>query len=169
MSIQGVGGVVRPLFRALAIPASGLSAQRARIDVIAQNIANAETTRTPEGGPYQRRVVELAPRRVAGDAPPQIVAGEIVPGVRAGEIPVPGQPQEAAVGVAVEGVATDGTEGPLVYDPGHPDADENGYVRHSNVRITDELVDMMQARRMYEANASVFEAIKGMLKRATEI
>lgn len=169
MAIQGVGGAVRPLFRALAIPASGLSAQRARIDVIAQNIANAETTRTPDGGAYQRQVVQLAPQQVDGAPAVQIVAGEITPGVRAGEIPLPGGPQEAAVGVGIEGVATDTTEGALVYDPGHPDADANGYVRHSNVRITDELVDMMEARRMYEANASVFEAIKGMLKRATEI
>lgn len=167
----GGGGLIRPMFRALAVPASGLSAQRARIDAIAQNIANAETTRTPEGGAYRRKVVQLAPGGV-GPVPvqPMIVAGEVMPGVRAGELPAPGSANGTdAIGVTVEGVAEDMTEGALVYDPGNPDADDNGYVRQSNVRLTDELVDMMEARRLYEANASVFQAVKGMLRRATEI
>jgi flagellar basal-body rod protein FlgC len=71
--------------------------------------------------------------------------------------------------VRVAGVAEDTTEGPLVYDPGHPDADTNGYVRMPNVELTQEIVEMMEARRYYEANATAFQAIKSMLQRATQI
>lgn len=168
---QGIGpGVpsVRPLFRSLLAPASGLSAQRQRLDAIASNIANAETTRTENGGPYRRQVVSTEPAALLPPGTPAIVAGR-VPGsmVRAGELPPPAG--DAAVGVRVAEVVEAAGEGPMIYDPGHPDADESGYVRMPNVRITDELVEMMEARRMYEANASVFEAMKGMLRRALEI
>lgn len=167
----GSGPQVRPMFRSLAISASGLSAQRARMDAIAENIANAETTRTSQGGPYQRQTVQLAPGQVSPAAnTPVIVAGELPYGVPAGEMPTAQSMVEGpAVGVQVAGVAQDTTQGPLVYDPGHPDADANGYVHMPNVRITDELVDMMDARRAYEANASVLQAMKGMLTKAVEI
>jgi flagellar basal-body rod protein FlgC len=72
-------------------------------------------------------------------------------------------------GVAVRGIAEDATEGPLVYEPGHPDADAAGYVRYPNVRITDELIDLMDARRVYEANATVFQSAKAMLRRSIDI
>ena len=72
-------------------------------------------------------------------------------------------------GVRVAGVATDATEGPLVYDPGHPDADEAGYVRYPNVDITQETVDMLMARRAYDANATVFQVLKSVLHKALEI
>ncbi|MBX6363360.1 MAG: flagellar basal body rod protein FlgC [Gemmatimonadetes bacterium] len=158
----------RPLFRSLAIAASGLSAQRRRMDVIAANIANAETTRTPEGGPYQRQGVELAPAPVrTGQLPTMPVAGELPGGVPAGKLPSP--ELEAEAGVEVVAQVQDPTEGPLVYDPGHPDADASGYVRYPNVRVTDELVDLMDARRAYEANATVFQAMKGMLRKAIDI
>ncbi|HET9986185.1 MAG TPA: flagellar basal body rod protein FlgC [Longimicrobiales bacterium] len=158
----------RPLFRSLAIAASGLSAQRRRMDVIAGNIANAETTRTPGGGPYARQGVELAPAVVPTE-PVAVtpIAGELPGGVAAGELPAPAL--EADAGVEVVAQLQDATEGPLVYDPGHPDADASGYVRYPNVRVTDELVDLMDARRAYEANASVFQAMKGMLRKAIEI
>lgn len=177
MPIGGIGGFggffggdrVRPLLRGLLAPSSGLSAQRRRLDVIATNIANAETTRTENGGPYRRQVATLEATATSGlIAPGSIVAGR-VPGsmVRAGELPRPQSLAES--GVRVAAVEEAGGDDVLVYDPGHPDADEAGYVRRPNVRITEELVDMMEARRLYEANASVFEAMKGMLKRATEI
>jgi flagellar basal-body rod protein FlgC len=73
------------------------------------------------------------------------------------------------VGVRVAAIAEDNSEGALIYDPSHPDADDKGYVRMPNVNITDELVDMMDARRMYEANATVFQAMKNMLQRAIQI
>jgi flagellar basal-body rod protein FlgC len=158
---------IRPLFRSLGIAASGLSAQRQRIDVIGTNIANAETTRTAEGGPYQRRQVAL---QAAAYQPEGgiVEAGRIIPtGEPAGELPLPMLNGEG--GVEVAGVFENPTEGALVYDPAHPDADENGYVRMPNVNITDELVDLMDARRMYEANATVFQAMKGMLQRAVQI
>jgi flagellar basal-body rod protein FlgC len=127
----------RPMFGTLSISASGLSAQRFRMDTIATNIANAETTHTADGGPYRRRTVEMQ----AADG----------------------------AGVQVTGVSEDATAGPLVYDPGHPDANADGYVRYPNVSVTDEMVGLMDARRMYEANATVFQATKSMLKAAIDI
>jgi flagellar basal-body rod protein FlgC len=129
--------VGRPMFGTLAVSASGLSAQHFRMDTIATNIANAETTHTAEGGPYRRRTVEMQP---ADDA-----------------------------GVQVTGVSEDATAGPLVYDPSHPDANADGYVRYPNVSVTDEMVGLMDARRMFEANATVFQATKSMLKAAIDI
>lgn len=169
--IGGPGGIrpgMRRLFRGLDIAASGLSGQRRRIEVSAENIANADTTRTAEGGAYRRKVVGLAPGEVRepGLAGP-IVAGELPVAIRAGEIPT--LSADGQRGVVVTGVEEAAGEGPLVYDPSHPDADEDGYVRYPNVRVTDEMVTMMEARRLYEANATVFDAVKSMLRRATEI
>jgi flagellar basal-body rod protein FlgC len=72
-------------------------------------------------------------------------------------------------GVQVSGIVEDASEGPLVYEPGHPDADASGYVRYPNVRITDEIVDLMDARRVFEANATVFQSAKQMLRRSIDI
>lgn len=180
------------MFRSLAISASGLSAQRQRMEAIASNIANAETTHGADGAPYRRRVALLAAGDAAG-APGQ--SGAVVPGQPVGgagpfngippfEVPsvsadaprsfrVPvletSGPSDSGAGVHVAEVREDGSEGELVYEPGHPDADKNGYVRYPNVRITDEMVDMMDARRVYEANATVFQAAKTMLRRALDI
>lgn len=162
--------IVSGLFRSLAIPATGLAAQRRRIDTIAMNIANAETTRTGEGGPYRRRVAELRP---ASAPPPHVIDhGRIfvprvpeVPRVDEGFWPL----VETAHGVEFVGTRVDESEGPLVYDPGHPDADANGYVRYPNVNLVRETIELMEARRTYEANATVFEAMKSMLQRALRI
>ncbi len=154
----GLRGSIQPFFRSMAIAASGLSAQRVRIDAIATNIANAETTRAADGMPFRRRVVELREIPYADLA---AAAGN-----------TPRLPQRAGVhagGVEVVGMAEDPTPGPLIYDPGHPDANEAGYVERPNVRITEEMVDLMEARRLYEANATVFEAVKAMLRRATQL
>lgn len=157
MASEGIGGPgVQPRFRSMAIAASGLSAQQTRIDTIATNIANAETTRTAGGGPYRRRVVRLQ----------EVPYAEVASAAGVGA--VRGADGEAG-GVQVVDVVEDPTPGPVVYDPGHPEADENGYVEHSNVRITDEMVDLMEARRLYEANVTVFEAVKAMLHRAAQI
>ena len=160
-------GLVRPMFRTLGISASGLSAQRQRLETIASNIANAETTRTEDGMPYRRRVVRME----AGN--PQGQPFELAPG---GPPPVPspfrlpsGAPLEPLEGVRVAAVEEDASEGALVYDPGHPDADQAGYVRMPNVRLTDEMIDMLDARRAYEANATVFQSAKAMLRRALDI
>jgi flagellar basal-body rod protein FlgC len=180
------------MFRPLAIAASGLSAQRARLETVASNLANAETTRTDGGGPYRRRVAVLesatGQTQLFGATTPAGLSGTVanpvapfgVPAFRvpalaaAGDdprvVPLPiAPPDDGMHGVRVGGVAEDGSEGPLVYDPGHPDADPNGYVRYPNVRVTDELIDLLDARRVYDANATVFQSAKAMLKKALEI
>lgn len=167
-----IGGV-RGLLRSLAIPATGLSAQRRRMDVIAMNIANAETTSTAEGGPYRRKVLQLreAQSEIAGrDNGMPLRRGVL--DVTVPEVPPVGSfpaAVEVAFGVESAGMVEDATEGPLVYEPGHPDADEAGYVRYPNVNITRETIDLMETRRAYEANATVFDAMKSMLRRATQI
>lgn len=159
------------LLRGLSIPATGLSAQRRRVEVISMNIANVGTTRTEAGGPYQRRVLEL------GEA--QSYRQGTVDGrpVRHGQIDVPEVPMvgsfhdavEQAFGVEVVGETVVPGDGPIVYEPGHPDADASGYVRYPNVDLTQERIDLMEATRAYEANATVFDAMKSMLRRALQI
>lgn len=171
--------LVKPMFRTLGIAASGLSAQRARLEVTAQNLANAEVTRGADGKPYVRKVVQMASspldQRSGGPGmlplPPVLTQpGEIAPVARPPQFSLsPRHPVEGANGVAVTGVAEDATQGPLVYDPGHPDADTNGYVRYPNVRVTDEIVELMDAKRIYEANATVFQSAKQMLRKALDI
>jgi flagellar basal-body rod protein FlgC len=154
----------RTMFRTLGIASSGLSAQRQRLEVIATNVANAETTRTDGGTPYRRRVVRMEAATQPGE--PWEVAQPGDPSLM--RTPT-GTPVENALGVRVTAVEEDPTEGPLVYEPGHPDADANGYVRYPNVSITDEMVDLMDARRVYEANATVFQSAKAMLRRSLDI
>lgn len=140
--IERLGGV----FRGLGIASSGLSAGRVRMETIATNIANAETTRTADGTPFQRRIVELT------------------------EVPLEEtKDTDTGGGVRVASVSEDGSEGRLVYDPGHPHADERGYVEMPNVDMTTEMIDLMETRRFFEANASVFDAIKSMLSRSARI
>ena len=184
---------VRPMFRSLAIAASGLSAQRQRLETIASNLANAETTRGPDGTPYKRKVAVMqaasAETQLFGATTPPGMGGTVanpVPpfGSNAFQVPALAAAQrgdsgalqvpllggdDGLHGVRVAGIAEDQTEGPMVYDPSHPDADQNGYVRYPNVRVTDEMIDMLDARRIYEANATVFQSAKAMLKKALEI
>jgi len=133
----------------LAISSSALQAQRLRMDVIAANLANAQSTRTPEGGPYKRRDVIL----------------ESVPGDRFGDIL--GAEQGAAVRVAR--VAEDDKPPRVVFDPGHPDADARGYVSYPNVNPITEMVDLMAATRAYEANVAAVNATKRVLEAALSI
>ena len=182
------GGTVRPMFRSLGLAAGGLSAQRQRIETIAGNLANAETTRTDAGGPYKRKVAVLqaaspetrpfdallpaANGNAKGPLPFGAAAFDVpvLGGDRPGTITVPVLPTDDGVnGVRVAEVAEDQSEGPLVYEPGHPDADANGYVRYPNVRVSDEMIALIDARRIYEANATVFQSAKAMLKAAINI
>ena len=156
--------LIRPMFRTLGIAASGLSSQRQRLETVASNIANAETTRTEQGGPYRRQTVRLEAKEFPGYPYETNQAGD--PSLF--RLPS-GDPIDAMHGVRVAAIEEDPSEGPLVYDPGHPDADGNGYVRYPNVRITDELVDMMDARRVYEANATVFQSAKAMLRSSLDL
>lgn len=136
----------------LNISASGMSAQKLRLDVAAENIANKETTRTENGGPYRRKMVVL---QAAQDHTFRnalyAAAGSQVSGVRAAQI------------------ADDETQLNPVYDPTHPDADENGYVQMPNVDLVKETIDSMSATRSYDANITAFNAMKLMMQKALEI
>lgn len=158
-----INNTTNAMFRSLRIAASGLSVQRQRLETIATNIANAETTRGADGTPYKRRFVQLE----AGRATSAITDPAFTDEVATAAALTGGD--DDANGVRVAGVVEDTTEGPLVYDPGHPDADQNGYVRYPNVRVTEEMVDLMDARRVYEANATVFQSAKAMLRRSIDI
>lgn len=136
------------IFTGMNISASGMTAQRLRTDVISENIANANTTRTPEGGPYVRKNVVLA-EKVSFDQTFGEVLHRSIGGVSNGV---------KAVAITKD---TD-TDMNLVYDPSHPDADENGYVVYPNVNVVTEMVDLIDATRSYEANATAFEASKNL-------
>lgn len=185
----------RPMFKSLGIAASGLSAQRQRMEVIAQNIANADVTRGADGQPYKRRelVLEAANSQNAlfnGDSTASAFGsgsangavrgsngneGLSVDGRKSIEVPVLQTtggvtgPLAGQFGVAVVGVAEDQGQGRLVYEPGHPDADANGYVRYPDINTTQETVKLLDAKRMYEANAAVFQTAKSMLRAALDI
>jgi flagellar basal-body rod protein FlgC len=177
----------RPLFRAIGISASGLAAQRERMEVIATNLANAEVTRTANGGPYRRQVARLeaataetAPYGGTGQPAlngtlpaPQAPFGAApfgVPGDAPQRVEVPVLPtDDGRHGVRVAEIAEDPRDGKLVYEPGHPDADTNGYVRYPNVDPTQEMVDLLDARRLYEANLTVLQSAKQMLRQALDI
>lgn len=138
------------MYSSLRISASGLSAQRMRLDVIADNIANAETTRTEEGGPYVRKVVSFE---------------ENVATVLKG-----GKIEKKPNGVKVSSISKDtSSEFTTVYDPTNPDADENGNVTYPNVSILNEMVDLITASRAYEANVTAMDAEKKMAMKAIEI
>ncbi len=133
--------------------ASGLGAQRLRMNLISSNLANAGTSRTPEGGPYRKKtlVLEAAPVRKPFGS---VLASEM---------------DRFNVGVRVAGVQEDPTSGQRKYDPQHPDADENGYVTLPNVNVVEEMVNMMAAIRSYEANVTAINAAKDMALKALEI
>jgi flagellar basal-body rod protein FlgC len=153
------------MFRPLDISASGLSAQRLRMETIATNIANAETTHGPTGVPYRRRVVRL---EAVEQQPTPAQYPPLPSQQQAGGVTVP-DPTAAMGGVRALAVEEDPSDYQMVYDPGHPDADAQGYVKYPNVNVTTEMVDLMEARRVFEANASVFEAAKGLLRRSINI
>lgn len=146
-------------WNSLRIGASALSAQRLRLDIISNNIANAETTRTADGGPYQRQDVIFTPQGENSFLPKFLLA-------RKGTV---SGPSMGSAGVKVAKITTDQTAGPRVYDPTHPDADAEGYVTYSNVNIVVEMTNMLSATRSYEASLSVVEAAKKMALKAIEI
>lgn len=139
----------------LQINASGLTAQRLRMDVIAENLTNASTTRTAEGTPYRRRYTIFEPREQMQSFR-SILTGEE-------------EKLSAGRGVRVSTIAEDPAEFKLKYDPTHPDALEDGYVRLPNVDTAQEMVDMLGATRAYEANVTALNAVKDMAMRALEI
>ena len=142
------------LFGSMAISGSALTAERLRLDIIANNLANVNTTRTAAGGPYRRQMAVFAPR------------GEQVQWMFPGIEP---NPPFRGKGVRVAGVVQDGTEFKKVYQPGHPDADAAGYVSYPNVNVATEMVDLMAATRAYEANVAAIGAARTMAQSALDI
>lgn len=143
----------------LRIGSSGMSAQRLRMDIISNNIANAETTRTAEGGPYKRQDVVFMPKAQSTFLP------EFVRARQAQDIEVTSEER----GVKVSEVTTDESEGLKVYDPTHPDADKDGFVTYPNVNMVVEMTNMLSATRSYEANLAVINFAKQMALRAIDI
>jgi len=141
------------LFDAIDTAASGLSAERMRMDVTAENLANAQTTRGADGQPYRRKVVVLQ------EAVPSNF-GSTLRGAMKGT---------NTTGVRVAEIAQDATPNRLVYDPGHPDADPRGYVSMPNVQPVTEMVDLISASRGYEANVTVMQTSKQMFSKTLEI
>lgn len=140
--------------KALDISASALTAQRFRMDVISENIANAEVTRTQNGQPYRRRMVVMGER--ANSKP---FVDHLNNNLNS----------NIGNGVKISRIIEDPKPFKLVHDPSHPDADENGYARHSNVEIVTEMIDLMSASRSYEANITAFNATKNMALKSLEI
>jgi len=142
-------------FNSLDIGASALTAQRLRMDIIAQNIANASTTRTSDGTPYRRKVTVFEERTL--NAPFSDYLTESSKDMFIGK------------GVRVARIVEDNSPFKRVYDPGHPDADEAGYVNMPNVDIITEMVNMISATRAYEANVTAINSSKSMALKALEI
>lgn len=142
------------LFQAFNISASGMTAERFRMDTIAQNIANVNTTRTEDGTPYRRKIVTFAEKSVT----PFTTYYESARARAVGN------------GVKVTSVKEDNeTDFKMEYDPSHPDADENGYVYYPNVNTVTEMTNLIDATRAYEANTTAFEATKNMVQSALSI
>jgi len=143
------------MFSAFNINASGLTAQRYRMDVISENVANASTTRTEDGTPYRRKAVTFAQK---GN---QTSFSKVLGNISAGY---------SGQGVKVASVFEDTeTEMNMVYDPSHPDADENGYVTYPNVNIIMEMTNLIDASRAYEANSTAFNASKSIALKGLEL
>jgi flagellar basal-body rod protein FlgC len=151
------------LFTGIEISASGLTAERARMNVIAENLANANSTRGADGLPYQRKAVILESR------PLQSFASVLDTARAAVSRPGAGQGAPPAGGVQVSAVVPDGAPGRRVYDPEHPDADRQGFVTLPNVNPVTEMVDLISASRSYEANATALQTSKQMFQRTFDI
>lgn len=146
------------MFSAFNINASGLTAQRLRMDVISENVANAQTTRTEDGTPYRRKVVTFTQK---GD---QTEFSKVLGRLTNGYNGYTGQ------GVKVDGIYEDySSEMKKVYDPAHPDADDDGYVTYPNVNIITEMTNLIDASRAYEANSTAFNASKSMALQGLEL
>ena len=141
------------LFSVLSVSASGMSAQRTRAELLVQNLANSETTRTPEGGPYRRQdaIFQSAPETSAFSA---IFQNELTPGVQ---------------GVEVSEIIQDQTDGEKRYQPGHPDADASGYVTYPNVNPAEDMVDLLSAQRGFQGNVAAMSAIKDMIQHSIDL
>ena len=141
------------LFSTISVSASGMSAQRQRAELLVENIANADTTRTAEGGPYQRRDAVFQSGQVSSPFSSFLDT----------------QMDGESNGVTVGDVVTDTTEPDRRYMPGHPDADKDGYVAFPHVNVAQDMVDLLGASRGYQANVSAISAVKDMIQRSIDL
>jgi flagellar basal-body rod protein FlgC len=145
------------MFDSLNVSATGLTAERLRMDVTAENLANAQTTRGADGQPYKRKEVVLGQAGSGGFGSQLAVA---MGGSSSGSAPG---------GVEVQAITEDASPGKLVYDPGHPDANADGYVQMPNVDTVTEMVDLISSSRAYEANVTAMQSAKQMFSKTLDI
>lgn len=136
------------------IASSGLTATRMRMDIISENIANSSTTRTENGGPYRRKAVVY--KSIGDDDFGNILKDKM-------------DGSQRKAGVVVDKIVEDQSDFNYIYNPSHPDADENGYVAMPNVDTTQEMLDMMAATRVYDMNINALDSFKNMASRALNI
>jgi len=138
------------LFSSIQVSSSGMSAQRARAEVLVENMANSETTRTPEGGPYKRKDVVFSSDQ------------QVSPFSAAFQ-------NEIGTGVTVAEITQDQTPPDRRYMPGHPDADAQGYVAFPHMNPAEDMVDLLNASRSYEANVAAISSVKDMISRSIDM
>lgn len=141
------------LFNSINISATGMTAERTRMDVISENIANANTTRTSSGNSYKRKLVVFSEDKNKFS---DVLKNTL-------------NSQNKSSGVKITGIKEDETPYKNIYEPGHPDANDEGYVRMPNVDVTKEMVDMISATRAYEANITALNSSKSMFMKALDI
>lgn len=153
--------------RAIEISASAMSAHQFRLDIISQNLANADVTRTEDGTPYRRKIVHFEEisdgRRFSAHMRNASAASSVGGRTRRGMDTMVG------LGVRVREITEDPAPNPMVYDPEHPDADENGYVHKSNVNVVYEMINMLAANRAFEANLTAYQTTRTLAQRTLEI
>jgi flagellar basal-body rod protein FlgC len=141
------------LFSSISVSASGMAAQRARTEVLVENLANSETTRTPEGGPYRRKDVVFSEDSNLGSFS-SIMDSALGPSLS---------------GVMVSETTVDNSAPEMRYQPGHPDADKDGYVAFPKVNPAEDMVDLLGAQRGYEANVAAISAVKDMINKSLDL
>ena len=158
------------LLSAMKISAAGLSVQRKRLNAISSNIANAETTKTSEGGPYKKQYLSVSAN--VSNKFDDVLESTRLKVAQTDKNHMTDDPEffdDSRIKIPDAEIKEDKSEPRLEYDPSHPDADENGYVKKPNINVITEMVDMISASRSYEANVVAMNAAKGMFKDALEI
>jgi flagellar basal-body rod protein FlgC len=138
------------LFTSLAVSASGMSAERTRAALLVENIANSETTKTPEGGPYRRKDAVFASSDVGSNFASELES-------------------QMQTGVKVTGISVDQSEPDRQYAPGNPDADADGYIEMPKINTAEDMVDLTTANRSYQANVAAMSAVKDMIQKSIDL
>jgi flagellar basal-body rod protein FlgC len=141
------------LFSSLAVSASGMAAQRTRAELLVENMANSETTRTPDGGPYRRKDAVFSSEQVTSPFSALFQT----------------EMDATATGVKVADIVVDSSEPDKRYMPGHPDADKDGYVSFPRINPAEDMVDLVDTSRNYEANVAAISAVKDMIQRSIDL